>query len=414
MPNKKLLVIGLTWPEPATTAAGVRMLQLINIFKDYEYQITFVSGASPSQHSYEFNSETISTQQIELNNSSFNTFIEQLDPGIVLFDRFITEEHYGWRVAQCCPNAIRILDTEDLHCLRDARKKAIENGTSHVHELMRSTLAKREIASIYRCDISLIISAFEYELLINRFKICKSLIFYLPFVLNTSGLTNLNKHPSFENRSHFMSIGNFNHAPNKKAVEFIHNEIWPELSKLLPKAEMHIYGAYPPISIKKLHSPKNRFFIKGWIENLEDAYINYRVCLAPLEFGAGLKGKLLESMKYGTPNVTTSIGSEGMGDSKNWNGFISNKPADCIKNAYLLYTDKPCWNEMQQNGFELLKASFDEKYYKDAFLKNLLELKNSIEEHRIKNFIGSMLVQNTTNASKYFSKWIELKNEKNQ
>ncbi len=88
---KKILIIGFVWPEPNATAAGSRMLQLINFFIEINYQITFASTASETDNSFDLSSLGITKKKIALNNSSFDTFINELNPEIVLFDRFLIE-----------------------------------------------------------------------------------------------------------------------------------------------------------------------------------------------------------------------------------------------------------------------------------------------------------------------------------
>ena len=124
---KKLLIIGFVWPEPKSSAAGVRMMQLIDFFLSEGYQITFASSSLKGDKSLNLASKGIQERRIELNNSSFDLFISKLNPTVVLFDRFMMEEQFGWRVAQQCPNALKILDTEDLHCLRKAREEAFKD-----------------------------------------------------------------------------------------------------------------------------------------------------------------------------------------------------------------------------------------------------------------------------------------------
>src|SRR5690554_5690305 len=94
---KQLLIIGHTFSEPSTTAAGSRMMQLINLFAEEDFQITFASAASLSERSANHEILGISIQNIKLNNSTFNRFIKQLNPEIVVFDRYITEEQFVWR-----------------------------------------------------------------------------------------------------------------------------------------------------------------------------------------------------------------------------------------------------------------------------------------------------------------------------
>ena len=182
MPEKTILVIGFVWPEPNATAAGGRMLQLIRFFLEFGYQVTFASTAIKSKLSFDLDSLGVSDIVIQLNNASFDDFIKGLNPDIVLFDRFLTEEQFGWRVAEFAPEAIRILDTEDLHSLRKTRETMFNKGEIFsVVKWVQAEITKREVASILRCDLSLIISTYEMHLLTDVLKIDTDLLHYLPF-----------------------------------------------------------------------------------------------------------------------------------------------------------------------------------------------------------------------------------------
>ena len=124
--SHQLLIIGTVWPEPKSSAAGSRILQLIDLFLKQNWKITFASAASDSEFAYDVQTLGISKVKIELNNKSFDDFIAALNPAIVIFDRFMIEEQFGWRVAENAPDAVRILDTIDLHCLRQARQQAFK------------------------------------------------------------------------------------------------------------------------------------------------------------------------------------------------------------------------------------------------------------------------------------------------
>ena len=153
-----LLIVGYVWVAPNSSAAGSRMLQLIELFLQHEYTITFCSPAQKTEKALDLTTLGVNEVTVELNASSFDSFIKDLQPTIVLFDRFMMEEQFGWRVAEHCPKALRILDTEDLHFLRKTRHKQLKKGKQFSTEaLLKSNEAKREIAVILRCDMSLII-----------------------------------------------------------------------------------------------------------------------------------------------------------------------------------------------------------------------------------------------------------------
>ena len=402
---KHLVIIGTVFPEPNSTAAGTRMLQLIEFFQKEEYKITFLSSASVSDFSFDLNALTIEMKNIQLNDSSFDKLISELKPDVVIFDRFITEEQFGWRVSEQCPNTIKILDTEDLHFLRKARETVFKKDRKFTEDDLISDIAKREIASILRCDLSLIISEFEMNLLVEKFRIEKDILFYLPMF----GVTKPSK-KTFSERKNFISIGNFLHEPNWQTVLKL-KKLWPKIRKKLPDAEMHIYGAYASDKAKQLHNEKEKFLIKGRAETVEEVFSKTRVLLAPIPFGAGIKGKLLESMRYGLPNITSFIGAEGMNGNMEWNGFIADNDEDFVEKAAELYTDENLWYKAQQAGYQLLEKRFNKEKFLPDFSEKLKIISATLQEHRNKNFFGQILQHHTLQSTKYMSKWIEEKNK---
>ena len=408
--KEHILIIGKVWPEPSSSAAGSRTLQLINLFLEQNWQVSFACAASESDYSFDLKSLGISTLHIVLNDSSFDDLVKNMQPHMVLFDRFTSEEQFGWRVAQNCPNALRILDTIDLHCLRLARQEAIKQNRDFSLLDLNSDFAKREIASIYRSDVSLMISDYEMDLLINHFNIESSLLLYVPFLLDPI-LKKDNQWPSFSEREHFLSIGNFLHEPNWDAVLFLKQFIWPLIRKQLPKAEIHIYGAYPSKKVFDLNNLKEGFLIKGRADSVERVMKKTKVCLAPLRFGAGIKGKLIDAMQFGVPSVTTDIGAEAMHGEFPWNGIIANQPHKFAEAAVELYTNEIKWQQAGENGAQILNNFFLKSNHSDLLIDKLLFLKNQLKSHRLSNFIGEMLMHHTVMGTKYMSLWIEAKNK---
>lgn len=369
---KRLLVIGYVWPEPNSSAAGARMLQLIQSFQDQGYSITYSSPAAPSDHAIDYTKHHIQAVSIDLNDSSFDQFIVDLQPDAVLFDRFMMEEQFGWRVEKYCPNALRLLDTEDLHCLRYARQTLAKGNTNVIKdvpdEALYSDQAKREIASIYRCDLTFMISQYEMELLQSRFSIPKSILIYLPFLIEPANLPLR----TFEEREHFISIGNFRHEPNWDAVLQLKQHIWPLIRKQLPKAELHVYGAYPPKKATQLHNEKQGFLVKGWCEDAYQVLQQSRVLLAPLRFGAGLKGKLIDAAQCHLPSVTTSIGAEGLNqDDKKETFLIQDDFEEFARHAVELYKNRDLWKTLQDPCSTFLNDHFNKERFNNHFIDRI-------------------------------------------
>lgn len=409
---QQLLIIGLVWPEPNSSAAGGRMLQLISLFKEQGYGIMFSSPAQDSDFMVDLKEIGVEKKSITLNCPSFDVFVKALNPTVVLFDRFMMEEQFGWRVAENCPNALRLLDTEDLHCLRLARQKAFkENRLFLTSDLIKEEIAKREIASILRCDLSLMISEIEVELLTTTFKIDKALLYYLPFLLEQITVATFEKLLPFEERKDFVFIGNFLHEPNWNAVLYLKESIWPLIRKQLPQAILNIYGAYPSQKVLQLHQPKEGFLIKGRAPIAQEVVSSARVVLAPLRFGAGVKGKLVEAMQCGTASVTTAIGAESMHGDLPWNGFIADNPQVFADEAVQLYNDKKRWLEVQLNGLAIVNQRYSKALFVEDFKKQIFFLLANLQQHRLNNFMGAILQHHTLSSTKYMSRWIEAKNK---
>lgn len=409
-----VLVIGYVWPEPNSSAAGRHMLSLLTLFVEQGWAVTFASPAVQGEHKLDLAILGIAEQSISLNCPSFDTFIATLSPELVLFDRFMLEEQFAWRVAKYCPDALRMLDTEDLHFLRHARRIAFTQQQPVTDELLKGEMAQREIAAVYRCDLSLIISSYETELLLSSFGLPSFLLHHCPFMLDLAALNEsmfIAQQDNWPQREHFISIGNFRHEPNWNAVLWLKAEIWPLIRAALPQAELHIYGAYPPPKATQLHNPKQGFIVKGWADDAPAVMRSARVCLAPLRFGAGLKGKLAEAMTCGTPSVSTPIGAEGMGNENHWPGVIANTPDAIAKGAIALYQQQTLWQSCQAQGYALLKDHFDRRKLGPELITRIQQVKGNLAQHRLANFTGTMLQHHQHKSTQYMAQWIEAKNQ---
>lgn len=406
--QKRLLIIGFNFPEPSSSAAGSRMMQLIDLFLSNEWKITFLTSAKETEHSEKLEKLGISTGNIYPNDEKANRIFTELQPQIVLFDRFMIEEQFGWRVAESCPDALRILDTEDLHFLRKARREALKQNKPID---LQSVLAKREIASILRSDLTLMISDVEMELLKNTFRIDENLLWYSPFLFSKISENAFDSFPTFEERKNMIFIGNFLHAPNYDAVLYLKNEIWPLIHQKDPSIKMEIYGAYPPQKLKQLENKQQNFLIKGRAENLENTFQNARILIAPLRFGAGLKGKFFDAMQNGTPSITTDIGLEGICEKSDFNGMVKNTPEEIANSAFELYQDIDKWKNAQIKGMQIINSRFEKTKFENGFLEKITELIKDVESHRRENFMGQLLMHHRQQSTKYLSRWIELKNK---
>jgi glycosyltransferase involved in cell wall biosynthesis len=407
----RLLVVGAVWPEPNSSAAGAHILQVLRPLLRQSWEISFASTAANSEYAADLPSLGISVENVKVNDPCFDDLLRSLQPEVVLFDRFFIEEQFGWRVEQQCPNALRILNCEDLHCLRDARERSHRRNETLDQSALQSDVARREIAAVLRSDLTLIISNHEMELLTDSFEIDPALLHYCPFMIEPPTRPARNESPAFEERRDFFSVGNFRHAPNWDAVQWLKNEVWPLVRKQLPQACLRIAGSYATREQMALHQPEQGFFMEGRIEDVDAHFRKTRVCLAPLRFGAGLKGKLIDAMRNGTPNITTAIGAEGMTGGLPWAGAIEESAASLAQAAVRLYENRPEWQSAQANGFEILEKNFARSRHEPRLIEKIALARQHLSERRGRNFMGSMLRDHHHRSTRYLSLWIEAKNK---
>jgi len=429
--NDSILFVSPLWPERTSSAAGVRTSDLIESFLSKEYKVHYAAMASPNEHSEALERrEGVGVYSCQANREEdFKRILDVTKPTTVIFDRFYAEEMFSYIVRDHMPDVMRVLDMQDVHFLRTWRQKVVaqQDGTKkgeldlgHVIRSMPPSTYEpclRELASIYRCDLTCVCSPREIEILDNHYGVDEDRLVEAAFFNGPSKFESSGDNRSFGERQDAMMIGNFRHPPNADSVQWACRVLWPAIRSAMKGMgvdtlpSLHIYGAYGQ-SQATLHNPAQGIEFHGFAPSL-DMMLQYRVLFAPLRFGAGLKGKIVDAWNYGCPVITTLIGSEGMTHLENtsWGGSgTATTEQDIIHDFISLYTDVDVWNQSQVQGFRLL----DELYNKQRTLTALHEslharYDNLTSWRHSKNYIGEILWSQSMRSTEYFSRWIELK-----
>jgi len=399
-----ILVVGKVWPEPSSSAAGTRTMGLIAAFLDAGWSVTFATTAQRTEHSVDLEKIAVSIQTIRVNDDAFDDWARALAPDYVVFDRYMTEEQFGWRIEKACPDALRILDTSDLHCLRDARAQQLKQGGALD---LFNEIALREIAAIFRSDLSLMISEFEIECLQSAFQVPAAQLCYLPLMLDVP----VESKSDYDDRKDFVMIGSYLHAPNWDAVQWCCAEIWPFIRRALPDATLNLYGSYEPEKARQLEDAANGIHFRGRAEDALKTLECHRVNLAPLRFGAGQKGKVADGFCSGTPTVATPIAAESMNGSMDWGCPVCADAAGFATAAVEVYTKPKLWESVRQQGYRMVEARFLASEWKPTLIERM-ESMHVGDRHG--HFIGRMLRHHQHRSTEYMSRWIEAKNRLNK
>ena len=388
--KRKLLIIAHLWPESNTTAAGQHLLALIQSFKNAKYQVHFGCTTDKTPLGDPFIEDAIIVHKIALNCNSFDELILDLRPEVVLFDRFISEEQFGWRVYKNLPQCYTLLNTEDLHSLRLSRSNGKEE------EWETTDTFKREIASFYRVDKVLIISREEINRLTALLPSIGSKLIYTPLIVHRREIATTNNRKPWS----FVFFGSGKHPGNKATLHRI-LEMWPNILKIQPKSSLFIYGAYYPESLSNKANKLKQVSFLGWLEDLDATLANYQFLLSPTPFGAGLKGKILQSISNGVTCLCSSIASEGIDMESRSLLMHLNSESEYLNTIESILNNSEIVEREQSIQSELLHHFSD--FSNDSWIANLSGESNSKASEILKQVMRHSTINSTENLGKYLT-----------
>lgn len=240
-----------------------------------------------------------------------------------------------------------IIDSVDIHYMREERQAALE-GSKNL--LLKAKETKRmELETYSKADCVTVVSDDE---IVELKKQLSSKAIFLQTNIHDIRETEV----SFDERKDFLFVGSFNHNPNIDACLHLVNDIFPLIKNKIKEVKIFIVGNNPPEIIKNLAS--DDIIVTGWVPEVDCYLDKCRVFVAPLRYGAGVKGKIGESLASGLPVVTTSIGAEGMGIINGEHAFVTDEVSKFAEYAIELYLNKNKWNEFHLNGKKCIETKF--------------------------------------------------------
>jgi O-antigen biosynthesis protein len=415
------------YPHPSASAAGVRTSFMLDRFtKDPSIErVYFLTGATPNDAIEKSYPEVTFFHMPPNDTPGIESVLEKIgtDLSIVIFDRFYAEEAYSFHFRRHCPDAIRVVDMQDMHSLRLGRQRVIldthdedsadEDPFNRLDESIQyeppaqDEKLQRELASLHRSDLVMVCSPHEIVLL-TKFGLRSDKIIAASFWVDS---TKAAQPTTFGSRNNFVFLGGFKHPPNVDGVKVLAEYIWPRIHQRLPESSLNIYGAFCPSHLMSKFNSSPNLYVHGFAPSLEDILTQHRVMLAPIRFGAGIKGKIVDAWRFGLPVVSTDIGAEGMNSADgDWGGKIANTVNGYVEAAVNMYSDSPDWANASRRGTKLLHELFSVTQWDHVMtkLKHALEYRDSL---RSKDYQGAILWHQTARSTEFFSRWIECKNK---
>ena len=358
-PNKKgILVIDIIVPEYDRDSGSRRLYHIIEIMLKRNFNVFLMADTKEYRfkndycQAYRDLGVIVYSPSLDENNKLIDRekFIEIISPNIEfawLHRPDIFAKFYG--IIKKHSNAKLIFDMVDFHYLR--LKREWNRSKNPALKLEMNTYLKMELHNAEMADVVVPITEEDrQELLPLLHKKTETAI-----VGNIHQFKNENSgFKKFDHRKNLLFIGSFLHTPNLDAVRYLHDEILPLLLEKIPSLKIEIIGSYAPQDILNLHS--ENFQVLGFVEDISEYFNNAKLFVAPLAFGAGIKGKIGQSLEFGLPLVTTEIGAEGFDFSPNKEFMVASidNPTVFADKIIDLYTNETLWNEVSTNSEKIL------------------------------------------------------------
>ncbi|MDX1271204.1 glycosyltransferase [Bizionia paragorgiae] len=262
------------------------------------------------------------------------------------------------------PKVKLIYDMVDFHYVRLQREYELNKNEDH--KIDAQNYLELETKNSKEADVTIAISETDKALLLKHYnkpqqiKVLSNIHQHLPKTANFK---------TFEDRKNLLFIGNFRHTPNQDAILFLHDKIMPIIWKTLPDVKVDIIGSYATEDIKALHS--EQFNVIGFVDDVKEYFYSSRLFIAPLRYGAGIKGKIGQSLEYSLPLITTDIGAEGFNFGVNHDAMVGNTPQDIAAKIIEVYTNKEVWDTLSDYSEQILEP-FSLKSTEDTVL-NLIK-----------------------------------------
>ena len=335
----RLLLVDTNVPETDKDSGSIRMFEVVRVLRNLGYAVTFMSLKQPPNEPYVSQMRELEVEVID-GRLNYVEEVARLAPflRVAILSRPIVGEVMEPVLRQLAPNAKIIYDTVDLHYIREARRAELENSPEVKAEADRFEVV--ELGLVRRCDATLVVTGVEQRILEET--VPSAVIREVSNVHSP-----IPRQGTFYSRRDILFVGNFNHLPNRDAVWWFAREIFPQVHAALPDVTFKIVGSHMPEDIAAIDTPGVESI--GWVHDLVPLYHSVRVVVAPLRYGAGIKGKLGESAAHGVPFVCTSIATEGTFMQHERDCLNADSADEFAAAVIRLYSDRTLWESLSVN-----------------------------------------------------------------
>lgn len=373
----KILMVDAFVPKPDQDSGSADAFWYMRIFQAFGYQVSFIAAfeEAPIESYADALRRWGVRVQYAVNLESLGQLVieEAKDAQVVMVQRVVVARHVIVPLRSGVPHAKVVFGTVDLHYLREERAAIHEQSAEALDHAL--SLRHEEIRAVNLSDATIVVSRLECEILERILPNANVHRVPIPRLPTRSTKT-------FAERSGVVFVGGFAHRPNIDAVTFLVREIWPIVLQRLPGAVLRVVGSNVTPEVQALESSSTGVKIVGFVENLNEVLDTARLSVAPLRFGAGIKGKVVSSLLHGLPCVLSKVASEGMGLIDGLQ-VLEGETAEEIASAIVrLHEDPQLWARIADAGFEAAASEYSVESVA-AKLSGLLDSIGLVDDSRV-------------------------------
>ncbi len=370
-----VLIVDPLLPLHDRASGSLRLFRIILILRALKCDVTYIARNGLGQEAYQRHLEAIgvkvyATDPEKMAQLGYLCKAPAINLAHILRARpchlawlsfYYIAEQYLHEIRCYSPGTTVVIDTVDVHFVREARQAKVVGDSV---ALRRAALTRaRELAIYSKADRVLTVTKDDAVML--RKAGVSVPITVIPNIYAPVGET-----PGWECRKGLIFVGNFSQPPNIDAAIWLVRDIFPKVQALVPGTRLFIIGPNPPKEVRALTGRDVR--VLGWVPETAPYLDAARVSVAPLRFGAGMKGKVCEALSRGLPVVTTSIGAEGIGLEDGRHVLIGDDPEAFAQAVARLLRDRNVWEKLAREGKAFINANYSVERV-GSMLKQMIE-----------------------------------------
>jgi putative sugar O-methyltransferase len=369
-PPPRVLYIDADTPQPDRNSGSIDAVNMMRLLQRFGCQITYVPESNFAYRGAY--TEALLEMGVRVayhpHISSVRAMLEAVQGNfdVVFLCRAYIADRYLGLVRELAPHARIVFYTVDLHFLREEREAQMSGDAALIAAATRTRAS--ELASIRGSDVTIVLSTYERDLLARELP--EARVHVLPLLRDIPAALEA---PGPEGRRDILFVGTYQHPPNVDAAIFFARAVWPLLRPRLPGARLLLVGSEVTPEVTAL-AAEDGVEVLGFVQDLDALMARVRVSVAPLRYGAGLKGKVASALQAGLPTVATTIAAEGMALRDGHDILIADTPEEMAAAVLRLHEDDALWRALAAQGFDFVRREYSLEANENRVLTVLLAL----------------------------------------